>query len=375
MRSAASTLMICVAGLLSLGLVILFSSSMDNKDGANYPVMQAVWCGMGIMVAALLAATDYRHLRKVSWVPFVIAVILLAAVLHPEIGKKANGARRWIIIAQQGFQPSEMAKIALIILLAHYCERNQRFMSTFVRGMLIPSLLIGLVLVLVFLEPDWGTTLLTGAVSGIILLVAGAKWRHLLIPTSLACLALTVLLLKNDVRRKRVQSWLNPETTRLETGYQGWQSAIALGSGGVTGRGLGEGRQKFGYVPAHETDFILAIVGEEFGLVGTLGVLLGFVGLVGSGLYIAWHARDLFGLYLATGLTFLIGLQAFINIGVVTGALPNKGLPLPFISRGGSNLFLMLACVGLLLSVARRAGESARIKSVDLDELPVPQTL
>jgi cell division protein FtsW len=177
----------------------------------------------------------------------------------------------------------------------------------------------------------------------------------------------------NDVRYKRVMSWMNPETTRQGVGYQGWQSVVALGSGGTTGRGLGDGRQKFGYLPAHETDFLFAIIGEEFGLVGTLGVLVAFVGLVICGVYIAWHARDTFGLLLATGLTFLIGLQAFINIGVVTGTLPNKGLPLPFISRGGSNLFLTLVCVGLLLSVARRAGEPAKRTSVEIDELPVPQ--
>lgn len=367
--------MICVAGLLSLGLVILFSSSMDNKAGTSYPVMQAAWCGMGIVAAIGMAAFDYRHLRKASWILFALSVVLLICVLHPGIGKKVGGARRWLFIANQGFQPSELAKIALIILLAHYCERNQRYMRTFVRGFVVPGLFIGMVLALVFLEPDWGTTVLTAAVSAVILLVAGARWRHLLVPAALACVAMTFLLFNNEVRLKRVKSWWDPESTREGTGYQGWQGVIALGSGGATGRGLGEGRQKFGYVPAHETDFIFAIVGEEFGLVGTLGILLAFAGLVISGLYIAWHARDPFGLFLATGLTFLIGMQAFINMGVVTGALPNKGLPLPFISRGGSNLFLMLVCVGLLLSVARRAAEPAKKKSVDLDELPVPQTI
>jgi cell division protein FtsW len=167
---------------------------------------------------------------------------------------------------------------------------------------------------------------------------------------------------------------LNPEATRQGTGYQAWQGAVALGSGGLTGLGLGEGRQKFGYLPAKETDFILAIIGEEFGLVGTMSVLALFVGVLICGVYIAWNARDTFGLLLATGMTFLIGLQAFINMGVVTGTLPNKGLPLPFISRGGSNLFLSVVCVGVLLSIAHRAGAASRKSPFEIDELPVPQT-
>ncbi len=372
MKYAATTLMICVAALLSLGLVILFSSGM-SKEGANYPVMQAAWCGMGIVAAAIVAATDYRQLRKFSWIIYAAAILLLALVLVPGIGKKVSGAQRWLYIGRQGFQPSELAKIALVILLASYAERNQRFMPVFARGLVIPGLFIGLVLALIFLEPDWGSTLLTAAVSAVMLLVAGVRWRYLLTPAVVGCIALAFLLAHNDLRRKRVMSWLNPEATRQGIGYQGWQGVVALGSGGTTGRGLGDSRQKFGYLPAHETDFIFAIIGEEFGLVGTMSVLLAFVGLVICGIYIAWNARDTFGLLLATGLTFLIGLQAFINIGVVTGTLPNKGLPLPFISRGGSNLFLTLVCVGLLLSIARRAGEPARRTSVEIDELPAPQ--
>jgi cell division protein FtsW len=373
MKYAATTLMICVCGLMSLGLVILSSSTMD-KGGPNPAIMQAIWCGLGIAAAVVVAAMDYRHLRRVSWLIYAIAVVLLICVLVPGIGKKVSGARRWIFIAQQGFQPSEFAKIALIVFLAKYCEQNQRFMSKFWRGLAIPGLWVGLVLVLVFLEPDWGTTVLTAAVSGVMLLVAGVRWRHLMAPTLAGIVALTVLLMNNEVRSKRVSSWLNPEATRQGTGYQAWQGAVALGSGGLTGLGLGEGRQKFGYLPAKETDFILAIIGEEFGLVGTMSVLALFVGVLICGVYIAWNARDTFGLLLATGMTFLIGLQAFINMGVVTGTLPNKGLPLPFISRGGSNLFLSVVCVGVLLSIAHRAGAASRKSPFEIDELPVPQT-
>jgi len=244
------------------------------------------------------------------------------------------------------------------------------------RGLVVPGIFIALTMTLIFLEPDWGTTLLLAAVSGIILLVAGVRWRYFLPPLLAGAVTFAVFLAHNPVRMNRVLSWINPDETKDGVGYQGWQAMLALGSGGWSGLGLGNGRQKFGFLPEHQTDFIFANIGEELGLIATLAVVVAFVALLICGIYIAWHARDTFGLLLATGLTFLIALQAFINIGVVTSALPNKGLPLPFISRGGSNLFLMLVCVGLLLSVARRAGEPRLVstRSLDLDETALPQT-
>ena len=373
MRYATTVLVFCVAALLSLGLVMLYSSSMGQTD-ARYPAMQAIWCGLGLVAAGATVCFDYRHLKKLSVLLYVVAVGLLVAVLM--FGVKAGGARRWLNLGGQSFQPSELAKIALVILLAHYGERYQRFMPKFGRGLLIPGALAGLVLGLIFLEPDWGTTVLLAAVSGIILLVAGVRWRCFAPPLLAAALVFAVLLVNNPLRMKRVLSWLNPEETKEDVGYQAWQAMIALGSGGWTGLGLGNGRQKYGWVPEHHTDFIFSIIGEELGLIATIGVVLAFVVVVICGVCIAWNARDTFGMLLGTGLTFLIGLQAFINIGVVTSALPNKGLPLPFISRGGSNLFLMLVCVGMLLSIARRVGETRRTAthSLDLEEIPVLQS-
>jgi cell division protein FtsW len=171
------------------------------------------------------------------------------------------------------------------------------------------------------------------------------------------------------MRSERIYSWLHVEETRKEKGLQAWESMVALGSGGITGKGLGNGRQKLGFVPEHHTDFILSIIGEELGMVGTLSIILVFVLLVLSGLYISFNASDQFGLLLGTGITFLIGLQAFINIGVVTSALPNKGLPLPFISYGGSNLLMMLASIGLLLSIARHARIVVPSRNVDADDI------
>jgi cell division protein FtsW len=376
MKYATTILVFCVAALLSLGLVMLYSSSM-SQPGATYPVAQVIWCGIGLMTSGIVACVDYRHLKKISLPLFLLATALLVVVLVPGgISVKAGGARRWLNIAHQSFQPSELAKLSLVILLAHYAERYQRFMPAFGCGLVVPGIFIGLTLGLIFLEPDWGTTLLLAAVSGIVLLVAGVRWRHFIPPLIVGSVTFVVVLLRNHVRMQRILSWINPDETKEGVGYQAWQATLALGSGGWHGLGLGNGRQKFGFLPEHQTDFIFANIGEELGLIATLGVVSAFVAVLICGIYIAWHSRDTFGLLLATGLTFLIGLQAFINIGVVTSALPNKGLPLPFISRGGSNLFLMLVCVGLLLSVARRAADQriAEPKSLELEETSLPQT-
>jgi cell division protein FtsW len=187
------------------------------------------------------------------------------------------------------------------------------------------------------------------------LLIAGVRWRYFLPPIVLGACGFAVSIWHDPLRMKRVFSWLYSEEYKDTVGYQARQAMIALGSGGWTGLGLGNGRQKLGFVPEHHTDFILSIIGEELGLIATLLIVLAFVAIVFCGLHIAMRARDTFGLLLASGLTLLIGLQAAINIGVVTSALPNKGLPLPFISYGGSNLLAMLASVGLLLSIARQA--------------------
>jgi len=223
-------------------------------------------------------------------------------------------------------------------------------------------------LALIFREPDWGTTILLGAVSGVMLLVAGVRWQHLLPIGLIAAVGLGLMLQQNPNRRGRVMDWLN----NPDGPYQTQMSIGALGSGGLTGVGLGNGMQKYGYVPYHESDFIFPVIGEELGLVCTLGVLAAFVAILLCGVYIAWHARDVFGLLLGTGLSFLIGLQAFINIAVVTNVLPNKGLSLPFISRGGSNLVVMLVCVGLLVAIARRSvkAEFTEPALTVMDEMP-----
>ena len=367
MKVAVTVLTFCVAALLALGMVMLYSSSM-TQAGAHVLIMQLIWCALGLGLCVTAAWADYRWLKKINWPLLAFAVLLLVAVLFA--GRRINGARRWFHFHGYQFQPSELAKLALVIALAWYGEHFQRQMPTWKRCILVPGLFIGLVLGVIFVEPDRGTTILLAAVSGAVLLVAGVRWKYFVPPILLGIAGLGFSIWRDPMRMKRIFSWLYLEEHKTGTGYQAYQAMLALGSGGWTGLGLGNGRQKQGFVPEHYTDFILSIIGEELGLIATLLVVAAFVAIILCGLCIARQARDPFGMLLATGITFLIGLQAFINIGVVTSALPNKGLPLPFISYGGSNLLAMLAGVGLLLSIARqtRAPENIPVGPVETGE-------
>ena len=347
-------LVLVVGSFMSLSMVMLYSMAAPDV-GNHIALMQAVWAVVGIVIATVISRLDYGWLQKHAWTILIVAVVLLALVLIPHIGTMRNGGRRWFNLKFALVQPSEPAKLALILALAAYGARFGRQMGQFVRGLVAPGLIAAPVLALIFVEPDRGTTILLCAVTGVMLVLAGAKLRYLVLPVVLLATVFVVSIMHDPVRMRRVHSWMHPEETKSQTGYQSWQAMLAFGSGGTTGLGLGNSRQKMGFVPEHHTDFILSIIGEEFGLVATLGVIGGFLIFMACGVRIALRARDTFGYLLASGLTFLIGFQAFINIGVVTSALPNKGLALPFISYGGSSLLCMMAVVGLLISIARHS--------------------
>ena len=351
MKLATTTLLVCVAALLALGMVMLYSAD----DNSNRLIRQAFGIGLGGAACIICCLLPYRHLKWGSIVFMGFAMLLLILVLHPSLGHLSGGARRWLMLGGIRLQPSELAKLAVIIGLAHYAEHYRRHMTGFWKGLVIPMLCMAPILGLIFVEPDRGGTILLAAVGCTIMVVAGVRWLHLLPMVSIGLAVLAVALWADPVRRARILSWTDVENTKEEVGYQAYQAQLALGSGGFEGRGLGDGLIKRGLLPEDHTDFLFAIIGEELGILATLGILVAFLLILICGVYIACHARDLFGFYLAAGLTMLICLQAFINMGVVTGTLPNKGLPLPFISFGGSNLVVMLTSIGLLLSVAVRA--------------------
>ena len=274
MKLASTLLVFVVSALLALGLVMLYSATMFHRSGGFWSA-QLLWCCIGVVVCLGVAMSDYQLLKKVSVPVLVLALLLLVAVMVPGIGLERNGARRWLQLPGTTFQPSEFAKLAVIIALAHYCERKGRRMGTFKNGLLIPGMVLGLFLGLIFIEPDWGATALLAAVCGLMLILAGTKIRYMALPVIGVMCAGGYLLSQNTMRLNRITSWLDPEGTKQGVGYQAWQSQIALGSGGTTGLGLGNGRQKLGFVPEHQTDFIFSVIGEELGL-----ILLGLEELV-----------------------------------------------------------------------------------------------
>ncbi len=354
MKVAVTTLAFCVAALVALGLVMLYSSMMTSQAGGHDLMMQLIWCVAGFALCVMATSLDYLVLKKLVWPVYIVALVLLAAVFAPHIGHASHGAHRWIKLGIT-LQPSEFGKLALIIMLAWYGDFSMRQMQTFKRGIIIPGALAALILGLTFVEPDRGTTILLAAVAGSMLLAAGVQWKHLLVPAAVGAAGLAVSILHDAMRMNRISAWLHPQDHLNGAGLQAHQSIIGIGSGGWFGVGLGNGLQKNGYLPEIQTDFIFANIGEELGLIATLLVVIAFVVIAICGIYIAINAREPFGFLLATGMAVLISLQAFINIGVVTGTLPNKGLPLPFISYGGSSLLAMLACVGIMFSIARHA--------------------
>ena len=357
MKAVTTVLMVCIAGLLALGMVMLYSASMSlPQEGTRWLIQQLLWCAVGLAPCLVLAWMDYRKLGRVAWVLLLMAGGLLVLVLIPGAhAVTVKGARRWLSFGGWRFQPSELAKLALIIALAHYGHCYQRQMTSLWRGVIWPWLGVSVVLGLIFVEPDRGTTIFLAAVSAGMLLLAGVRWLHVLPPVFLGAAAMALSLIYDPMRWGRIFSYLNLEETKSGVGWQAWQAMLAFGSGWWTGLGLGNGQQKLGFIPEHKTDFILPVIGEELGLVATLAVVLAFLVVAFCGCFIASRARDTFGFLLASGVTLVICLQAVVNIAVVTSLLPNKGLPLPYISYGGSNLVMMMASLGLLLSVARQA--------------------
>lgn len=357
-RSSAILLCVSVAALVSMGLVMLTSTSMWAAGVEEYSLVkrQIIWTGVGLLAAGGLAWMDYRLLRK-SWIPILLgACVLLALCYVPGVGVWRNGETRWISLPLLGqFQPSEIAKIAIIVALAAWFALYQAEAVCFWRGFVAPALILGVPTMLIFFEKDMGTAAAVGAAGFAVLFVAGTRWWWLVMSAAAGFAGLAYMVMSDDNRWARIMAFLDLEGTRLGAGLQQYRAMLAFGSGGLTGVGLGNGTEKHGALPFAHTDFIFSMIGEELGLVATLGTVFCFVLITVSGLSIALNANDHFGRLLGVGLTAMIVIPAVMNIGVTTAVLPNTGLPLPFVSYGGSNLVFTLAAVGLLVSLHRRA--------------------
>jgi len=344
--------------LALIGLVMVFSASgvvAGNRfhDPIYYLKRQMAWLAFGFLLLHAASRTDYTVWQRLVPPILAVTVVLLALVLIPGLGTVVKGARRWLRLGPVSIQPAEMVKLVAVLYLAAYLTRKEGKMDAFVTGLLPPLLVVGLLAGLVVLEPDLGTVVVVGLVTLALLFLGGARLSHL---SGLALAALPVvglLIWRSPYRMQRLMTFLDPWKDPTGAGFQVNQSFLAFGSGGLLGVGLGEGKQKLFFLPEAHTDFVLALVGEEVGLLGTSFIMLLYAVLVVKGFQIANRARAPFGRHLALGITLLIGFQALINAGVVTGMLPTKGLTLPLVSYGGSSLIVSLLAIGILLSISR----------------------
>ena len=353
------SVLLMISVLCAFGLVMVFSASYyyaqhysgANHDSFYYLKRQLVYLAIGYPVMLLVSLIDYRIIERLRSLFMAISIILLVAVLL--WGSDLNGGKRWLIIAGISIQPSELAKFGLMIFMCSYMSRHRNEMNTFRYGMLPMLFAIGMIAGLVMLQPNMSMAVIIGFIGVVLLYLGGCDLKQLLILGVLAVIAVFVLAFAQPYRVARMTSFTNPESDPQGSGYQLLQSFYAIGSGGFFGKGLNNSYQKLLYMTYGESDFIFAILCEEFGFVGGMIVILMYGWIVFRGIVIAMRCRNRFGSLLAAGISIVFGFQVFVNIAVVTGLMPTTGQALPFISAGGTSLIVFLAAMGLLLSISR----------------------
>jgi cell division protein FtsW len=357
-RKSIYFLVLAVAALVVLGIVMLYSTGAFAKDSHGDPMFflkrQSLWLAIGIVVCVTGALVDYQFWERTWWMWFAASAVLLALCYVPHIGLRINGARRWVNFRVLTFQPSDFAKIAAIAFLAHWYAKYEEQSNTLLRGFIAPIAITGILMVLIAGEIDMGTTALIGGTMFVVMFVAGSSLKFIAPLAMSAIVGILYLGFHMKDRLGRMLAFMDLDKYKQNSGLQQWQALIAFGSGGVHGLGLGNGVEKFSYLPFAHTDFIFPMVGEELGLCATLGVVFCYLVIIVFGTIIAIQARDRFGMLFGFGVVVMLALQAALNIGVTTSLLPNKGLPLPFISYGGSNLVFCLLGVGILINIYRQ---------------------
>jgi cell division protein FtsW len=350
-------LVAAVVALTALGIVMLTSTGAFAQEAKGAPFklleQQLFGVGVGLVLCVAAALIDYRALQKYWWVFYLGAALLLVCCFVPGIGKNINGSSRWIHYGTKTFQPSELGKIAGVIALAWWYARSETVAKSFLRGFVVPLALVGGLIAFILPEVDLGTSALLGCATLLVMFVAGTRFSYIVLLAIGGAAGLCLEIQRHPERAGRVMAFLAPDKYPADA-YQQMQGLVSLGSGGFGGRGLGNGMQKFGYLPFAHTDFVFPTVGEELGLLFTLGVVFCFLLILVTGTIIAMRASDRFGKLLGFGIVSLLALQAILNMGVTTMLLPNKGLPLPFISYGGSNIAFCLASIGILISIYRQ---------------------
>lgn len=357
-------LLLTTIGLVGFSLVMLYSTTGTVAqerfgDSLFFVKRQSVAALIGAVALLFCSRLRLSHLRRIAPVCFFVAIILLVLPLVPFLGDSAGGAQRWVNLGGLHFQPGEFAKVLFVIFMASFFVRHEGELGSFLNGFVKPGLFLIVVAVLYLLEPDFGSTVVVGAVTLAMAVAAGVRLRHLLFSFICAVAAMSALIYSSPYRMKRILSFLEPWEDASGSGYQLIQSLIAVGSGRLTGVGVGASQQKLFFLPAAHTDFIFAVIGEELGFIGCVLLIAAFLVFLWRGFVLAARLTDnIFAYTLAVGLTLLIVLPALLNIGVVIGVLPTKGMVLPFVGYGGSSLIASLITVGLLLGITRDLYES-----------------
>lgn len=345
--------------LIAFGTIMVFSASAPyaynymHGDTYHFLKKQLQYLPIGLLGMFVAMNFNYRKLAKYSPYFFVFSIVLLILVLIPGIGKVYNDSRRWFSIAGQSFQPSEFAKLAVILFFSHSLSKRKDQLKYFFKGLLPYLLLVGLIAALLLLEPHFSCTMIIVLVSAILLFCAGAKIKHFIFLSAPAVAGIVTLIAFVPYMRNRALSFLDPFADPKGQGWQAVQSLYAIGSGGLFGRGLGKSLQKFLYLPEPYNDFILSVLAEELGFIGVVMTMTLFLIFIWRGVKIAVNAPDMFGCLVAVGITSLVAVQVVINFAVVTSSVPVTGMPLPFFSFGGTSLIMLLTEVGILLNISR----------------------
>ncbi|KUO73160.1 MAG: rod shape-determining protein RodA [Desulfosporosinus sp. BRH_c37] len=347
-----------ILALLGIGFIMVYSSSavrgyIQFDDPYHFLKMELIWAIMGIVAMVLSMWVDLRMLRRFTKPALIIAIGLLIAVKIPGIGRRVNGADRWIGLGPMSIQPSEVIKLSMVLVMAHVLALDPHKIQSFRKGVLPILGLLGVIAGLIMLQPDLGTTLVIAATTFFMLIAAGARVGHIVSLAGLGLGLVVAAIAAAPYRMRRIFAFLDPWADPLGKGYQTIQALLALGPGGLFGLGLGQSRQKFLYLPENHTDFIFAMIGEELGFIGASLVILLFFLFAWRGFRVAMRAPDAFMGFLAVGLTAMVSVQAMINMGVVSGVLPVTGITLPFISYGGTSLVFTMLGVGVLLNISR----------------------
>ena len=347
-----------ILALLGIGFIMVYSSSavrgfIQFDDPYHYLKMEIMWVTIGLVALFLSMRVDLQWLRQFAKPALFLAIALLIAVKIPGIGRKVNGADRWIGLGPMSIQPSEVIKLSMVLMMSHLLALNPYKIKSFRKGVLPILGLLGVIAGLIMLQPDLGTTLVIAATTFFMLIAAGARVSHILALAGTGLGLVVVAIAAAPYRMRRIFAFLDPWADPLGNGYQTIQALLALGPGGLFGLGLGQSRQKFLYLPENHTDFIFAMIGEELGFIGATLIILLFFLFAWRGFRVAMRAPDAFTGFLAVGLTAMVSIQAMINMGVVSGLLPVTGITLPFISYGGTSLVFTMVGVGVLLNISK----------------------